>query len=40
MAKQAAKPETRLPAEVHGIAVFQRKEVRRTLHNNETSGRS
>ena len=35
MAKQAEKPETRLPAEGHGIAVFQRKEVRRTLHNNE-----
>ena len=28
MAKQADKPETR-------IAVFERKEVRRTLHNNE-----
>ena len=28
MAKQADKPETR-------IAVFQREEVRRTLHNNE-----
>ena len=27
MAKQADKPETR-------IAIFQRKEVRRTLHNN------